>query len=39
MAFFQFGEARDSFFADLRAQGRGALKFFINAAVCVERWF
>ncbi len=39
MAFFHFGGARESFFGDLHAQGRNALAFFTNSAVCVERWF
>lgn len=38
MAFFPFSGARESFFGDLHAQGRDAVRFYTQEKVVVERW-
>ena len=38
MAFFPFGGARDSFFGDLKAQGREAIEFYTDRRVVISRW-
>lgn len=39
MAFFSFGGAKDSFFGDVKAHGPGAISFYTDTKVTVERWF
>jgi malonate-semialdehyde dehydrogenase (acetylating)/methylmalonate-semialdehyde dehydrogenase len=39
MAQFPFGGARDSFFGDLKAQGRDAYEFYTDKKVVMSRWF
>jgi malonate-semialdehyde dehydrogenase (acetylating)/methylmalonate-semialdehyde dehydrogenase len=39
MAPFPFGGARDSFFGDLKAQGRDAFEFYTDKKVVMSRWF
>jgi malonate-semialdehyde dehydrogenase (acetylating)/methylmalonate-semialdehyde dehydrogenase len=39
MAQFPFGGARDSFFGDLKAQGRDAYEFYTDKKVVISRWF
>lgn len=38
MAFFPFGGTRDSFFGDLKAQGRDAVRFYTDQRVVISRW-
>jgi malonate-semialdehyde dehydrogenase (acetylating)/methylmalonate-semialdehyde dehydrogenase len=38
MAFFPFGGSRNSFYGDLKAQGRDAIQFFTDARVVISRW-
>ncbi len=38
MAFFPFGGSRNSFFGDLRAQGRDAVDFYTDERVVISRW-
>ncbi|HWZ84596.1 MAG TPA: CoA-acylating methylmalonate-semialdehyde dehydrogenase [Thermoanaerobaculia bacterium] len=38
MAQFPFGGARDSFFGDLKAQGRDAYEFYTDKKVVISRW-
>ena len=38
MAFFPFGGARNSFYGDLKAQGRDAVSFFTDQRVVISRW-
>ena len=38
MAFFPFGGSRNSFFGDLKAQGRDAVEFFTDRRVVITRW-
>lgn len=38
MAFFPFGGTRDSFFGDLKAQGRDAIGFYTDQRVVISRW-
>jgi malonate-semialdehyde dehydrogenase (acetylating)/methylmalonate-semialdehyde dehydrogenase len=38
MAFFPFGGSRNSFFGDLKAQGRDAIEFFTDRRVVISRW-
>jgi len=38
MAFFPFGGARNSFYGDLKAQGRDAVSFFTDQRVGISRW-
>jgi len=38
MAFFPFGGSRASFFGDLKAQGKDAIRFFTDQRVVVSRW-
>ena len=38
MAFFPFGGTRDSFFGDLKAQGRDAIGFYTDQPVVISRW-
>ncbi len=38
MAFFPFGGARNSFYGDLKAQGRDAVTFFTDQQVVISRW-
>jgi malonate-semialdehyde dehydrogenase (acetylating) / methylmalonate-semialdehyde dehydrogenase len=38
MAFFPFGGSRNSFFGDLKAQGRDAVSFFTDQRVVISRW-
>jgi len=39
MAYFPFGGAKDSFFGDLKAQGRDAFEFYTDKKVTISRWF
>jgi malonate-semialdehyde dehydrogenase (acetylating)/methylmalonate-semialdehyde dehydrogenase len=39
MAQFPFGGAKDSFFGDLKAQGRDAYEFYTDKKVVISRWF
>ena len=39
MAYFPFGGARDSFFGDLKVQGRDAFEFYTDKKVVSSRWF
>jgi malonate-semialdehyde dehydrogenase (acetylating)/methylmalonate-semialdehyde dehydrogenase len=39
MAPFPFGGARDSFFGDLKAQGRDAYEFYTDKKVVISRWW
>jgi malonate-semialdehyde dehydrogenase (acetylating) / methylmalonate-semialdehyde dehydrogenase len=39
MAYFPFGGARDSFFGDLKVQGRDAFEFYTDKTVTISRWF
>jgi malonate-semialdehyde dehydrogenase (acetylating)/methylmalonate-semialdehyde dehydrogenase len=39
MAQFPFGGAKDSFFGDLKAQGRDACEFYTDKKVVIARWF
>ncbi|HEY3203005.1 MAG TPA: CoA-acylating methylmalonate-semialdehyde dehydrogenase [Thermoanaerobaculia bacterium] len=39
MAQFPFGGARDSFFGDLKAQGRDAYEFYTDKKVVISRWY
>jgi malonate-semialdehyde dehydrogenase (acetylating)/methylmalonate-semialdehyde dehydrogenase len=39
MAQFPFGGAKDSFFGDLKAQGRDAYEFYTDKKVVIARWF
>jgi len=39
MAPFPFGGARDSFFGDLKAQGRDAYEFYTDKKVVISRWY
>ncbi len=38
MAFFPFGGTRNSFYGDLKAQGRDAVSFFTDQRVVISRW-
>jgi len=38
MAFFPFGGAKQSFYGDLKAQGRDAIEFFTDKRVVISRW-
>ncbi len=38
MAFFPFGGSKQSFYGDLKAQGRDAVSFFTDQRVVIERW-
>jgi malonate-semialdehyde dehydrogenase (acetylating) / methylmalonate-semialdehyde dehydrogenase len=38
MAFFPFGGSRNSFFGDLKAQGRDAIEFYTERRVVISRW-
>ena len=38
MAFFPFGGARESFYGDLKAQGRDAIDFHTDKRVVISRW-
>lgn len=38
MAFFPFGGSRASFFGDLKAQGRDAVRFYTDQRVVISRW-
>ena len=38
MAFFPFGGAKNSFYGDLKAQGRDAVEFFTDKRVVISRW-
>jgi malonate-semialdehyde dehydrogenase (acetylating)/methylmalonate-semialdehyde dehydrogenase len=38
MAFFPFGGSRDSFYGDLKAQGRDAIDFYTDKRVIISRW-
>jgi malonate-semialdehyde dehydrogenase (acetylating)/methylmalonate-semialdehyde dehydrogenase len=38
MAFFPFGGSRNSFFGDLKAQGRDSIEFFTDRRVVISRW-
>ncbi|HUF49303.1 MAG TPA: CoA-acylating methylmalonate-semialdehyde dehydrogenase [Longimicrobiales bacterium] len=38
MAFFPFGGSRNSFYGDLKAQGRDAISFFTDRRVVISRW-
>ena len=38
MALFPFGGTRDSFFGDLKAQGRDAVRFYTDQQVVISRW-
>ncbi len=38
MAFFPFGGSRNSFFGDLKAQGRDAVNFYTDRRVVISRW-
>jgi len=38
MAFFPFGGSRNSFFGDLKAQGRDAVEFYTDRRVVISRW-
>ncbi|MDE2873817.1 MAG: CoA-acylating methylmalonate-semialdehyde dehydrogenase [Gemmatimonadota bacterium] len=38
MAFFPFGGARNSFYGDLKAQGRDAVSFYTDQRVVISRW-
>ena len=39
MAQFPFGGAKDSFFGDLKADGRDAYEFYTDKKVVISRWF
>jgi malonate-semialdehyde dehydrogenase (acetylating)/methylmalonate-semialdehyde dehydrogenase len=39
MAQFPFGGAKDSFFGDLKAQGRDAYEFYTDKKVVISRWY
>jgi len=39
MAFFPFGGAKGSFYGDLKAHGKDAIRFFTDARVVMSRWF
>lgn len=39
MAYFPFGGAKDSFFGDLKAQGRDAFEFYTDKKVTIARWY
>ncbi len=38
MAFFPFGGSKESFYGDLKAQGRDAVSFFTEQRVVISRW-
>jgi malonate-semialdehyde dehydrogenase (acetylating) / methylmalonate-semialdehyde dehydrogenase len=38
MAFFPFGGSRASFYGDLRAQGKDAVRFYTDQRVVISRW-
>ena len=38
MAFFPFGGSRNSFFGDLKAQGKDSVEFFTDRRVIISRW-
>ena len=38
MAFFPFGGAKQSFFGDLKAHGKDAIRFYTDAKVVITRW-
>jgi malonate-semialdehyde dehydrogenase (acetylating)/methylmalonate-semialdehyde dehydrogenase len=38
MAFFPFGGSKQSFFGDLKAQGRDGVSFFTDQRVVISRW-
>lgn len=38
MAFFPFGGSRNSFYGDLKAQGRDAIEFYTDKRVVISRW-
>jgi malonate-semialdehyde dehydrogenase (acetylating)/methylmalonate-semialdehyde dehydrogenase len=38
MAFFPFGGSRNSFFGDLKAQGKDSVEFFTDRRVVISRW-
>lgn len=38
MAFFPFGGSRNSFFGDLKAQGKDAIEFYTDKRVVISRW-
>ncbi len=38
MAMFPFGGSRNSFFGDLKAQGRDAIEFYTDRRVVISRW-
>jgi malonate-semialdehyde dehydrogenase (acetylating)/methylmalonate-semialdehyde dehydrogenase len=39
MAFFPFGGTKGSFYGDLKAHGKDAIRFFTDARVVISRWF
>jgi malonate-semialdehyde dehydrogenase (acetylating)/methylmalonate-semialdehyde dehydrogenase len=39
MAYFPFGGSKDSFFGDLKVQGRDAFEFYTDKKVVISRWF
>jgi malonate-semialdehyde dehydrogenase (acetylating)/methylmalonate-semialdehyde dehydrogenase len=39
MAFFPFGGAKASFFGDLKAHGKDAIRFYTDQKVIISRWF
>ena len=38
MAFFPFGGARNSFYGDLKAQGKDSVAFYTDAKVVISKW-
>jgi malonate-semialdehyde dehydrogenase (acetylating)/methylmalonate-semialdehyde dehydrogenase len=38
MAFFPFGGSRNSFYGDLKAQGRDSIEFYTDRRVVISRW-
>jgi malonate-semialdehyde dehydrogenase (acetylating)/methylmalonate-semialdehyde dehydrogenase len=38
MAFFPFGGSKQSFFGDLKAQGKDGISFFTDQRVVISRW-
>jgi malonate-semialdehyde dehydrogenase (acetylating)/methylmalonate-semialdehyde dehydrogenase len=39
MAFFPFGGTKESFFGDVKAHGKDAIRFFTDQKVVISRWF
>jgi malonate-semialdehyde dehydrogenase (acetylating)/methylmalonate-semialdehyde dehydrogenase len=39
LAFFPFGGTKGSFYGDLKAHGKDAIRFFTDARVVISRWF